>query len=143
MPNSTPLPLYARIAALGAVCGMRSMLGPALAAQHGASRPARLFFGLLATGELVGDKLPRTPSRLAPGPLVGRIVSGAGVGFVLSRRAGRAPWPGIALGAGAAVAGAWGGSQARKALGPALHVPDAVVAVAEDALAYALGRRVA
>lgn len=147
MPTSSydppsPPALSLRIAALGAVCGLRSMLGPALVAEH-ASGPAKYLFRLAAPGEFIVDKLPRTPSRLAPGPLVGRALSGAGVAFVLCRRAGQSPWLGMMLGAGAALAGAWGGYHARKALGQALHIPDAVVAMGEDALAVAVGRRFA
>ncbi len=134
--------LYTRIFALGAVSGMRTLLGPALAAE-GASENVKLLFRLLSAGELVGDKLPKTPSRLAPGPLLGRAVSGGAVGYVLCRRAGQSPWLGTALGAGAAVLGAYGGYHARKALGETLHLPDAVVAVGEDALAIAVGRHFA
>jgi len=134
--------LYTRIFALGAVSGMRTLLGPALAAE-GASENVKLLFRLLSAGELVGDKLPKTPSRLAPGPLLGRAVSGGAVGYVLCRRAGQSPWLGTALGAGAAVLGAYGGYHARKALGETLHLPDAVVAVGDDALAIAVGRHFA
>lgn len=133
-------PIYTRIFALGAITGMRTMLGPAFVAEE-ASDNARRLFRVLAAGELVGDKLPRTPSRLEPLGLTGRMLSGAGVGYVLCRRAGRSPWLGMALGAGAALAGAYGGYHARKALGEVLHVPDAAIAVGEDALAYSVGRR--
>lgn len=132
--------LYTRIFALGMVSGMRTMLGPALVAK-GASDNVKLVFRVLSAGELVGDKLPKTPSRLAPGPLLGRAVSGGAVGYVLCRRAGQSPWLGVALGAGAAVLGAYGGCHARKALGESLHLPDAIVAVGEDALAIGIGRR--
>ncbi len=130
--------LYARIFALGAVTGLRCMLGPALVAE-GAPGKSKLVFRVLAAGELAGDKLPRTISRLAPGPLLGRILAGGGVGWVLCRRAGQSPWLGMALGAGAAVAGAYSGYHARKTLGEKLHIPDAAVAVAEDAVAVAVG----
>jgi len=134
--------IYTRIFALGAVCGLRTMLGPALLAGQ-SSRTAQAVFGLLAVGEFVGDKMPGTPSRLQPLGLAGRTLSGAGVGYVLCRRAGQLPWLGTALGAGAALAGAFGGYHARKALGETLHIPDAVVAVGEDALAVGVGRRFA
>jgi len=134
--------IYTRIFALGAVCGMRTLLGPALVARE-ASKNAQAVFGLLAVGEFVGDKMPRTPSRFQPLGLAGRTLSGAGVGYVLCRRAGRSPWLGLALGACAALLGAYGGYHARKALGEALHIPDALVAVGEDALAVSIGRRFA
>lgn len=130
--------LYLRILALGAITGMRTMLGPALVAQE-ASRTVKLLLRALSAGELVGDKLPRMQSRLAPGQLFGRMVAGGAVGYVLCRRAQQSPWLGTALGAGAAFAGAQGGYHARKALGERLHIPDAAVAVAEDAFAVAVG----
>lgn len=134
--------LYTRVFALGAISGLRTMLGPALVAE-GASGYAKLLFRLLLAGELVGDQLPKTPSRLDPGPLFGRAVAGGAVGYVLCRRAGQSPWLGVALGAGAALAGAYGGYHGRKLLGERLHIPDAVVALGEDALAVGIGRRFA
>ncbi len=134
--------LYLRIFALGAISGMRTMLGPALVAEQ-APGNVNLLFRVLSAGELLGDKLPKTSSRLAPGPLIGRTISGAGVGYALCRRAGQSPWLGVALGAGAAVLGAYGGYHARKVLGERLHLPDPVVAVGEDALAIGIGRRFA
>jgi uncharacterized membrane protein len=133
--------LYTRIFALGAISGLRAMLGPALAAE-GASDSVKLLFRVLSAGELIGDKLPKTPSRLDPGPLFGRAVAGAAVGYVLCRRAGQSPWLGTALGAGAALVGAYGGCHGRRLLGETLHIPDAVVAVGEDALAIGVGRHV-
>jgi uncharacterized membrane protein len=52
-----------------------------------ARRPAvRLATGAAVLGELVGDKLPSTPSRLQPGPLGGRWAAGALAGYSLARR---------------------------------------------------------
>ena len=42
-----------------------------------------------AAGEMVVDKLPRTPSRLATGPLLGRLALGALGAALLARRSGR------------------------------------------------------
>lgn len=134
--------LYTRIFALGAISGARSMLGPALVAGR-ASEGARTAFRLLSLGEMVGDKLPKTPSRLDVGPLIGRAAAGAGVGYVLCRRAGEEPWLGAALGTLAAMLGAYATYHARKTLGKTLHVPDALLAVGEDALMLSIGRRFA
>lgn len=130
--------IYARVAALGMVCGLRSMLGPALVAQK-ASPKIRGLFRVLLVGELVADKLPTTPSRLLPGPLLGRAVAGGAVGYALCRRSHGSPWAGALLGAAAAVAGAFGGGYARRAIGTRLHVPDPAVALLEDALAFGVG----
>jgi len=131
---------YVRAGALGFVCGLRSMLGPALIA--GAAPPGvKVLLRLLSAGELVADKLPKTPNRIAPGPLVGRIVSGTIVGAVVCNAAKKSPWLGGLLGGAAAVAGSYGGYYGRRALAQRLPAP--IVAVAEDALAVALGRHFA
>ncbi len=141
MPD-TKTPAYARALALGAICGLRSMMGPALVA--GKAPPVvKIAFRLLAVGEVIADKLPQIPSRLDPGPLTGRIVSGAAVGYVVCRESETPGWLGALLGGAAAVAGSYGGYYGRKALGERLHLPDPVIAVAEDALALAVGRRFA
>ncbi|MDQ2688470.1 MAG: hypothetical protein M3Y28_11460, partial [Armatimonadota bacterium] len=93
---------------------------------------------LLSAGELVADKLPQTPSRISPLPLVGRIVSGTIVGAVVCHGAKKSLWLGGLLGGIAAVAGSYGGYYGRKALSERL--PDPVVAVIEDTLAVGLGR---
>lgn len=47
---------------------------------------ARGLLGVLAVGELVGDKLPVSPSRLEAPGLSGRLVFGALCGVVIARR---------------------------------------------------------
>ena len=44
---------------------------------------------LFEVGELIGDKLPMTPSRTSPPPLLGRAASGAFVGAALFASEGR------------------------------------------------------
>ena len=134
--------VYVQALALGFVSGLRAMLGPALVAEI-APPNVRLVFRLLSAGELIADKLPQTPSRVDPGPLVGRIVSGAAAGYVVCRHAHQSIWLGAFLGAAAAIAGSYGGYYGRKALGEKLHAPDPVIAVVEDILAVGLGRRFA
>src|ERR1044071_6092832 len=84
---------------LGTVCGLRAMTPPAavswgarLGWLHLGDTPLA-FLGasitpyitsLLAIGELINDKLPKTPSRKAPGPFIVRILSGAICGFALT-----------------------------------------------------------
>ena len=41
-----------------------------------------LVFSVLAVGELIGDKLPMTPSRIAVGPLLARVGFGGLVGAI-------------------------------------------------------------
>lgn len=156
MVQSTfPFGIAARAAGLGVVAGLRSQLPFALlaaAANRGRfaaatgrpigllrSRGALVGFGLSAAGELVGDKLPMTPSRLQPLPLAGRVLVGAAAGATLAREAGRATGFGAALGAAGGALGSFGGYHLRVAAGRATGLPDPVVAVAEDALAIGLG----
>ncbi len=154
------LNVYWKAAALGVVAGMRSMTAPALvsdrlAKNHGAVADSRFawmaspttatVFKVLAAGELVGDKLPMTPSRLAPGPLTGRIASGALCGAALCASDRERAEVGAVVGALAAVAGAWAFYHLRRSADAATGLPDPVVAVVEDALAvgggwYALNR---
>jgi uncharacterized membrane protein len=136
--------VFGRAAALGAATGLRSTV--ALAAlivrrdqglpavlRHPAARPAAV---LADAGELVMDKLPRTPSRLDPPALAGRLIFAGLAAVVLARSAGQPPVPAAAVAVAAALAAAKVGHDARAALGRRL--PDPVVAVAEDAVAIGL-----
>src|ERR1017187_10526338 len=77
---------------IGVVCGLRSLTPPAvvswaarlgwlhldntwLAVMGFAATP--YILSLLALGELIADKLPRTPSRKSPLGFIGRITTGA------------------------------------------------------------------
>jgi uncharacterized membrane protein len=100
--------------------------------------PATAYiFTALACAELVGDKLPFTPSRLAIGPLVGRVVMGALCGMALLASAHQPlPLGGLAGGLGAGV-GAYIGYHVRRALTTRVKLPDFPVALLEDAVAIA------
>jgi uncharacterized membrane protein len=132
---------------LGAASGLRSQLGvAAVVARSDPSLPLmfrepwiRRLLLAAAAGELVVDKLPATPSRLAPQGIVPRLVLGA-LAASLSAQTRQASWlPAAALGASSAAIAARLGHDVRARL--ALHTPDAAVALAEDALA--LGAAVA
>jgi uncharacterized membrane protein len=127
--------------ALGASTGLRSQLGLAAVVAHANPslppmfrRPGiRRLLLAAAAGELVIDKLPATPSRLAPQGIVPRLALGA-LAAGLSARTRHAPWlPAAALGASSAAIAAKLGHDARARL--ARHAPDPAVAVVEDALA--------
>jgi uncharacterized membrane protein len=146
---------YARVATLGFVAGLRSQMPLALlavAASRGdiaegvpmpmgwlRNRWIAAGLGLAAVGELIGDKLPITPSRLEPGSLAGRTVFGGLAGGVVARLDGRSTPVGFALGGVGAVAGSFGGYHARVWIGRRTGLPDAVVAVGEDVVALVLG----
>jgi uncharacterized membrane protein len=118
---------------LGTASGLRSFSGPAALAARG-HFPVLLRRGAIvaAAGELVADKLPTTPSRTEPGPLVVRVALGAFAGA----RSGGARGAGTA--AAAAAVATFAGHRARQALSRRLSWPDARVALIEDAVAYSL-----
>lgn len=99
------------------------------------STPAVCVLTVLAVAELIGDKLPRTPSRKSPGPFIGRIILGALSGAAFCAAAKAAPAAGALLGALGGVAGTLGGYETRTRLVKALKAPDWVIAVIEDAIA--------
>jgi uncharacterized membrane protein len=133
---------------IGLVAGSRSLLAPT-AMSWGASmgwitiRDRRLAFlgkpitpkilTVLALGELVGDKLPATPSRTTPPPFAARIVFGALSGYLIGqlRKGAVAGLLGGCLGA---VVGTLGGRAARGWLADAFG-RDWPAAVLEDSVA--------
>jgi uncharacterized membrane protein len=146
------IPLFAFL--IGVIAGLRSMTGPTVIAWaarlgwiHLDGTPLA-FLGhpitayvltALAIGELIGDKLPKTPSRTTPGPFVARVVTGALSGAALTAGLGTSLGLGVILGAAGGVAGTLGGYRARTSLVRALGTPDYVVALAEDVLAVGGG----
>jgi len=83
--------------------------------------------------ELVGDKLPATPSRKQAGGFVSRVVVGAFAGAALGTSVGSV-WLGIAPGIVGAVAGTLGGAAFRAKLASACG-RDLPAALIEDAIA--------
>ena len=142
-------------AGLGAVSGLRTMQGlawfsRALAGRRparGAGHLERLLshdlvasaLALAAAGELAVDKHPSTPARIHPASLLGRAAAGAAVGSVAAGR--NRQLLGALTGAGCAVAGAYAGWFLRREAGRVAPLPDIAVALAEDALAVSLARR--
>jgi uncharacterized membrane protein len=141
--------VYREAAALGLLAGLRSMSAPALitrVARRGqlAAKGSKLEFLnstgalsgaiVLAAGEMIVDKLPKTPARIKPGPLTARAVSGALCGAILCSARKKSPWLGALYGALGAVGATYAAYHLRHAVKETLHVPDAVVAVAEDAV---------
>jgi uncharacterized membrane protein len=137
---------------IGVIAGLRSLTAPAVVAWaafigwidlHGtwASWVANIItvivLTVLAVGELVNDKLPKTPARTAAPIFAARIITGGFAGAVL----GAWPhWTFTALGSGVigAVLGTLGGYQARKRLATVTG-KDLPIALLEDAVAIAGG----
>jgi uncharacterized membrane protein len=130
-----------RSIALGAAVGGRTTAGPAalaLSSRATDRRRRQLLAGVALSGELVGDTLPRTPSRDEPAGLIGRGGSSLACGATLARRRGEAAVP-AAL---AAIAGAAAGIQAglwwRREGADRLGVPALAAALLEDAFVLGL-----
>jgi uncharacterized membrane protein len=100
------------------------------------STTAVAVFSLLAIGELVADKLPTTPKRTAPAPLLARIITFGLCGACLCAGAGKSLLARALLGGIAGMVGAFLGYGIRRRLD--LHIKDLVVAVCEDVVAVGL-----
>jgi uncharacterized membrane protein len=98
------------------------------------SKVAVGVFSLGAVGELVSDKLPRTPSRLKQPGFSVRIVTGAFCGLVLAYAAPVSLAVGVILGGAGAVAGTYLGYFVRTRTTAKFGLPDLPVALVEDAI---------
>ncbi len=94
-----------------------------------------IIFTLLACGEYIGDKLPRTPPRIDLFPLLSRLAFGAVTGAIIATALKGSLLEGIILAVINAFLGAFGGYFVRRMLGERTSWPDVQVAFAEDALA--------
>jgi uncharacterized membrane protein len=132
---------------LGLVTGMRSMTAMAVLcwfayrgdlsldgtwASWAAKLVTAIVFTVLALGELVADKLPKTPNRTALGPLIARVIFGGLVGAIVAAGLNGSEFEGAILGIGGALIGAFGGFLIRRELVLKLGCEDWPVAVAED-----------
>lgn len=97
-----------------------------------------VIFTVLAAGELIGDKLPKTPSRTAPFPLLSRMAFGGLVGAIAAAGLHGSEIEGVVLGVISAVAGAFFGFHLRHHLVKDRGFPDLPVALVEDVLAIGL-----
>lgn len=155
MPPLHPLAVTLALALLlGIVAGMRSLLplaalGVALW-RHPTLVPAAVpaswfahgwlavLLVVLALGELVVDKLPRTPNRTALAPFLGRLITGGLSGGVVAQTARHPGWIGAVAGVIGAALGAIVMFHARQRVDRALGVPDPWVGAGEDVLALVL-----
>ncbi|KAA8964984.1 DUF4126 family protein [Mycobacterium sp.] len=96
----------------------------------------------LAVLELVADKLPVTPGRVATGSFLTRLVVGAFAGAVVGTAWGY-PWGGLGAGVIGAASGTWGGHTARTRLTAARGGHDLPIALLEDMVAVLGGFAVA
>jgi len=138
---------------IGIVAGLRSLLAPAFVAWAAhfdwldlngsplafmGSRTAVAIFSILAIGELIADKLPKTPRRTAGAPLLARVLMGGLCGASLCVGAGKSLIAGGFLGGLGGIIGAFAGYEIRRRIVNNLHIKDIFVATCEDLVAIAL-----
>jgi uncharacterized membrane protein len=114
--------------------GLPTLQGTSLAFLGYAATP--YIFTLLAIGELINDKLPKTPSRKTPPQFITRIITGAFSGAAVGA-ARQSLTIGLIAGAIGAVAGTLGGSAVRTKLAETFG-KDLPAALLEDAVAIIL-----
>ncbi|MGH9775006.1 MAG: DUF4126 family protein [Candidatus Acidiferrales bacterium] len=140
--------------AIGVIAGLRAMTAPAVTCwaarlqwlNFAGTRLAFLgsaitayIFAALAIAEIINDKLPKTPSRLAPPSLLIRMVMGGFCGAAFCVAGGASVVLGVLLGALGGLAGAFAGYHVRKRLVKAFHAPDLIIALLEDLVAVGGG----
>jgi len=136
---------------LGIACGLRAMVGLAAISWAASSQQVPLqgtwlaFLGnrftpyitsVLALGEIINDKMPKTPSRLVPPQFGARVVMGALTGAAIGLSQGHLAM-GVLAGILGSVVGTLAGSKAR-AFAAKLFGRDLPAALLEDVLAIAL-----
>jgi uncharacterized membrane protein len=94
-----------------------------------------IIFTVLALGEYIGDKLPKTPHRTAPGPLIARLLFGGLIGAIVAVSLEGSDVEGIILGILGVAVGAYGGFLIRREIVARLGCKDWPVALVEDASA--------
>ncbi len=95
-----------------------------------------IILTVLAVGELINDKLPKTPSRKTPPQFIARIFSGALVGATVGAGSGSLIL-GLVAGAIGAVVGTLGGAAVRGKLAAAFG-KDLPAALIEDVVGIVL-----
>jgi uncharacterized membrane protein len=91
-----------------------------------------IVFTVLALGELVGDKLPKTPSRTAPAPLILRLAFGGLIGAIVAAGLNGSGVEAVILSVLGVAVGAFGGYLVRREIVLRLRSKDWPVALLED-----------
>lgn len=147
--------VFIKAIGMGVIAGMRSMAAPALVSNNlahsqprGIARtPLRAMaypktasvLKALALGEMVADKLPMIPARIAPASLAARAASGALCGASIFAAEDKRTALGGVAGALAAIASAYAFYHLRRGIGQEFKVPDTLLALTEDATVVCVG----
>jgi len=138
---------------IGVIAGLRALMAPTVVAWAAGlgwislegshlsfvSVPVtRYVLSFLALGELINDKLPKTPSRKVPPQFIARVVTGSFSGAALGASQ-HALVGGLIAGAMGAVAGTLGGAECRARLVKATGGKDLPIALLEDTIAIVGG----
>jgi uncharacterized membrane protein len=94
-----------------------------------------IVFTVLAVGELIADKLPKTPDRTALGPLIARLFFGGLIGAIVAAGLNGPGVEGVILGVLGALVGTFGGFLVRREIVQRLGCKDWHVAAVEDVIA--------
>ena len=137
------------------LAGVRSMSAPAFLSHYLSRQPHTGLAGsslrflqkpfvasalkLAAGGEMVADKMPGMPNRIAPPVLLGRLLSGALVGATWYKSRHGSALGGGLLGGVVAVAATFASYALRMGISKQTNVPVALVGAGEDALVLAGG----
>jgi uncharacterized membrane protein len=150
--RATPIDIL-RTTTLGFVGGLRSLMPLAVLSAYLqrqgadiadggwtldllASSPGALVLGAAAIGEVLADKFPFVPTRVAPLPLAGRVVLSGSACALAALAKGRRSDTGALIGAISSV----GGSLCGYAWRTRVPLPALVLALSEDTVAFLLSR---
>ena len=142
------MPVVVSAFLIGIIAGLRAMMAPTIVSWAAScgwlnlegssmsffnSAITRWLFSLAAIGELINDKLPKTPSRKMPPQFIARVVTGGLSGAAIGA-ARQSLVLGLIAGAIGAVAGTLGGAEFRGWLSRTIGKP-LPAALIEDAVA--------
>ena len=144
-----------QVLGLGVLAGMRTTSALVIASQilsrhpskHLAGSPLRfmqsgnvaLGMKVLALGEAIGDKLPKTPNRIAAGGVIGRCLAGSLAGASIYKATGNNAVVGALLGAAVALGSTFGSYYLRRFVVAKTDVFDPYIGAIEDVLVATAG----
>ena len=150
--------VYTKAVLVGIIAGMRSMSAPALISDHFSKEPSREFeasplrvltsptsaavLKTLAVGEMLADKTPFVPDRIATPSLAFRAVSGSVCGAAVCTAERERAGVGAVIGAAAAAASTFAFYYLRREIGARSGLPDPILGLTEDALVVAFSSAV-